>query len=98
MSVFVGDKAETLVEKWGEPNRIEPSGYGYDWWVYLDDLILWSELMHKGIVNQLYTTELSAEINPFQIGQNINDIFRFTIVGSEVDVMIDENYIYFFIK
>ena len=91
MSVFVGDEAETLIEEWGEPTRIEPSGYGYDWWVYLDGLKFMAGVNDDGRVNQIYTTELAAEINPFQIGQNINDIFRFTIVGSEVDVMIDEN-------
>ncbi len=21
----------------GKPDRIEPSGYGYDWWVYFED-------------------------------------------------------------
>jgi uncharacterized protein YkwD len=91
MSIFVGNKAETLVEKWGEPTRIEPSGYGYDWWVYLDDLKFMAGVNNKGIVNQIYTTESDAEVYPFQIGQNIDDIFRFTIVGSEVDVMIGEN-------
>ncbi|QUW21771.1 hypothetical protein JSQ81_18635 [Sporosarcina sp. Marseille-Q4063] len=91
LSVFVGDKAETLVEEWGEPTRVEPSGYGYDWWVYLNGLKFMAGVNDKGIVNQIYTTELEADINPFQIGQNIDDIFRFTIVGSEVDVMIDEN-------
>jgi uncharacterized protein YkwD len=91
LSIFVGDKAEKLVKEWGEPTRIEPSGYGYDWWVYLNGLKFMAGVNDNGIVNQIYTTELEAVVNPFQIGQNIDDIFRFAIVGSEVDVMIDEN-------
>ena len=42
-------------------------------------------------INQLYTTELTADVTPFEIGQNVDDIYRFTIVQSEVDVIIDDN-------
>ena len=75
----------------GKPDRIEPSGYGYDWWVYLGDLNFMVGVTEDGKVNQLYTAELSSDVTPFEIGQDIKDIYRFTIVGSEIDVHIDEN-------
>ena len=46
-----------LIEKMGEPDRIEPSGYGYDWWVYLDDITLYGGRNRDGKVNQVYTAD-----------------------------------------
>ena len=91
MSIFVGGGAEALIAEMGEPERIEPSGYGYEWWIYLEDEKFMAGVTEKGIVNQLYTTELSSNVTPFEIGQDINDIYRFTIIGSEIDVAIDES-------
>ena len=89
---MVGKHADELIDKIGEPNRIEPSGYGYDWWrKYLDNHKLMVSVTKDGMVNQLYTTEITSDIRPFQIGQNITDIYRFTIVGSEINVEIDDN-------
>ena len=68
---MVGEHADQLIEKVGEPNRIEPSGYGYDWWIYLDNHKLMVSVTKDGMVNQLYTTEITSDIRPFQIGQNI---------------------------
>ena len=44
-----------------------------------------------GKVNQLYTSDPSSVVTPFKIGQDIKDIYRFTIVGSEIDIPIGEN-------
>lgn len=91
LSTLVGDMAEVLVEKMGEPNRVEPSSYGYDWWIYRGNRNFMAGVTKEGIVNQVYTTDISLNIEPFEIGQDLNDIYRFTIIGSEVDVMVDEN-------
>ena len=91
LSTLVGELVEVLVEKMGEPSRVEPSGYGYDWWIYRGDQNLMVGVTKDGFVNQVYTTDESINIEPFEIGQDLNDIYRFTIVGSEVDVIVDEN-------
>ena len=91
LSTFVGENTETLVAKMGKPNRIEPSGYGYDWWVYFGDLNFMAGVTDTGKVNQLYTSDPSSAVSPFKIGQDIKDIYRFTIVGSEIDIPIGEN-------
>ena len=44
-----------------------------------------------GKVNQVYTADLSSNIEPFEIGQDVKDIYRFTIVESEVAVQIGES-------
>ncbi|MBO0585898.1 CAP-associated domain-containing protein [Sporosarcina sp. E16_8] len=90
LSLLVGKSVDGLFEQIGKPDRIEPSNYGYDWWIYEQK----QELMvgvWEGKVNQVYTADLSSHIEPFEIGQDVQDIHRFTIVESEVAVQIGES-------
>ncbi len=90
LSLLVGKSVDSLFEQLGKPDRIEPSNYGYDWWIYNEN----QELMvgvWDGKVNQVYTADLSSNIEPFEIGQDVQDIYRFTIVESEVAVQIGES-------
>ena len=90
MSLFVGQKTEKLVEQFGEPSRIEPSSFQYEWWVYTEEPRFMAGVL-KGKVNQLYTGDVEADVAPFVIGQNVQDIHRFTPIESEIDVTIKEN-------
>ncbi|MER2089227.1 MAG: CAP-associated domain-containing protein [Sporosarcina sp.] len=90
ISLFVGKSLDELIDEIGKPDRIEPSDYGYDWWIYNGDPQLMAGVM-DGKVNQVYTTELSSDVEPFEIGQDVKDIYRFTIVESEVGVHIGES-------
>ncbi len=38
LSSLVGQKTNELINSFGEPNRIEASAFGYDWWVYNDSI------------------------------------------------------------
>jgi len=91
LSTFVGGSVEDLVKTKGKPDRIEPSSYGYDWWVYLGDERFMAGVTDDSIVNQLYTAGPIADVTPFEIGQDIGEIYRFTIVESEINVNIEEN-------
>lgn len=91
ISIYVGEPVDTLIEVLGKPKRIEPSSYQYDWWIYENDKRLMVGVTRDGIVNQLYTADDTSNVAPFEIGQDINDIYRFTIVGSEVDVNVADN-------
>lgn len=90
LSLLVGKSVDSLLEQMGKPDRVEPSDYGYDWWIYDKDQELMIGVL-KGKVNQVYTANLSSDIEPFEIGQDVKDIYRFTIVESEVAVQIGEN-------
>lgn len=90
LSLFVGKKVEKLIEEMGEPDRIEPSDYGYDWWIYTKNHQLMVGVM-DGKVNQIYTANVATDVAPFTIGQDVKDIYRFTIVETEVAVQVDES-------
>ena len=34
LSLFVGQSVDKLIDEMGKPDRVEPSDYGYDWWIY----------------------------------------------------------------
>lgn len=90
MSLLVGQKTEKLKEQFGEPSRIEPSSFQYEWWVYTEEPRFMAGVL-KGKVNQLYTADGKSDVAPFSIGQNVQDIHRFTPIESEIDVAIKDN-------
>lgn len=91
LSTYVGKSTEELIEKMGEPDRIEPSSYGYNWWIYFKDFNFMAGVTDEGQINQIYTGNLLSNVTPFEIGQSVEDIYRFTIVESEVNIPIDDN-------
>lgn len=90
ISTFVGKKTESLIEALGEPDRKEPSGYGFYWWVYEGADYLMAGVK-DGVVTQMYSADLHADVTPFKIGQDVEEIRRFTILESEVNVKVDKN-------
>jgi uncharacterized protein YkwD len=90
ISLFVGQSVGVLIDKIGEPDRIEPSDYGYDWWIYANDFQLMVGVL-EGKVNQVYSADLISDVEPFEIGQEVKDIYRFTIVESEISVHIGDS-------
>ena len=91
VSTFVGKDVDVLIKAKGKPERIEPSGYDYDWWIYSGEKNFMVGVTDGGIVNQFYTTDDTSNVAPFEIGQNLTDIYRFTIVESEINVEIDDS-------
>ncbi|MFD1204034.1 MULTISPECIES: CAP-associated domain-containing protein [Sporosarcina] len=90
LSTYVGKKSESVIADLGEPDRIEPSAYGYDWWQYSSNGYLLIGVQ-DGIINQVYSSSEHSDMSPFKIGQNVEEIFRFSIIESEVNVPIGEN-------
>ncbi|MEK5039678.1 CAP domain-containing protein [Sporosarcina sp. FSL K6-3457] len=90
LSLFVGQSVDKLVDEMGKPTRIEPSDYGYDWWIYATDLQFMAGIV-DGQVNQIYTAEVASNVAPFTIGQNVQDIYRSTIVETEVAAQVDDS-------
>lgn len=91
LSTYVGKNTDELIEKMGKPDRIEPSSYGYNWWIYFEDFNFMAGVTTENRVNQIYTSTLLSDVKPFTIGQSVDDIYRFTIVESEVNVSLNDN-------
>lgn len=90
LSTLVGQSTAILLQEFGEPDRIEPSTYAYDWWIYNTTVNMMVGI-EKEKVNQVFSADVSANLSPYEVGQNVQDIFRFSIIESEVNVQIENN-------
>ncbi len=92
LSTLVGQNTKEIINSFGEPNRIEASAFGYDWWVYNDSI---SNFMLIGVMNdtitQVYIAGEDLDAFPYQVGQTIDDLYRFTIIESEISVQLDSS-------
>lgn len=90
LSVYIGKKSKTLVEDYGEPQRIDISAYGYEWWIYKS---FYGTYMQVGVLNDsvvtIYAIGNQLNVSPYKIGQSIEDIFRTTILETEILVSKD---------
>jgi uncharacterized protein YkwD len=51
--IYIGMSLDDVKESLGEPSRIEPSAYGYQWWVYNQD---WRQYIQVGIDEEKVVT------------------------------------------
>ncbi|ANU19744.1 hypothetical protein BBI15_05745 [Planococcus plakortidis] len=92
LSVHIGKPAKEWLTEHGKPERIEPSAYGYEWWVYD---AAYSNFVMAGVkdghIVQVYAAGESTDIEPYEIGQTLEDLYRFTIIQNEVTVKYGTN-------
>ncbi|WP_078547357.1 CAP domain-containing protein [Litchfieldia alkalitelluris] len=72
---YIGMSIEELQEVLGEPMRIDPSSYDYDWWVYNEDYEKYLQIGVEGNkVVTIFAIGEQLEISPFKIGQSFAEI------------------------
>lgn len=95
ISTLIGKTSKEVLETYSTPKRIDPSEYGYEWWVYDTENGLLMVSMKGNRVNQIYTNNSEIDIAPFVVGEPLDDIYRTTVLGQEITVEIGDN-IYIF--
>lgn len=96
LSTFIGKGVSGVIEQYGEPARIEPSSFGYDWWVYNTSVATFFMLGVKNdLVTQVYIAGDELDVSPFKIGQKRDEIYRMTIIDYEVAANVDDNIFIF---
>lgn len=77
MYSFIGMTSKELEGVLGKPSRIDPSAYDYNWWIYNGNP---KQYMQIGILNDKVVTVFGigdeVRVDPFKIGQPVDDIFR----------------------
>ncbi len=95
VSTFIGGSVQSFKEKYGEPSRVEPSYYGYMWYIYNEG----ETYMLAGVLRDRVVTVAVAskdiDTNPFQIGENLESVYRKVSMQSEV-VLKNDHGIYRF--
>lgn len=87
LAVTIGKNMKEIKKEFGEPNRIDMSAYGYDWWIYNQDYDNYFQLgMENGKVVSAYGIGDKVNVAPFEIGQSIDAIYSSLYVEPTVDI------------
>lgn len=74
---LMNKSSEEITALLGEPDRIDPSAYDYDWWIYQQSE---KQYIQIGILNQKVVTVygIGEEVNvePLKIGQSVQEVFK----------------------
>ncbi|TKC18541.1 hypothetical protein FA727_03020 [Robertmurraya kyonggiensis] len=92
LTTFIGKDAAYVEEQLGKPERIDPSAYDYDWWIYKKGL---SEYIQVGIANNkvvtLYAIGQDVNITPFKIGEKVENLYANQSIESNINVEYQGN-------
>lgn len=74
---YLGAAESDIVEKFGEPSRVDPSAYGYDWWIYnkSNETYMQVGIKDKKVIT-IYLMGEKLNSEPFKIGTPSNNLFR----------------------
>ncbi|MFE8703666.1 CAP domain-containing protein [Cytobacillus sp. FJAT-54145] len=90
LSTLIGKEASDVKSILGEPLRIDPSAYGYDWWIYNTDL---SQYVQVGVKDQkvvtIYAIGENVNIAPFKIGQPVEEIYTTAFIETNINLDYD---------
>ncbi|WP_342559298.1 CAP-associated domain-containing protein [Metasolibacillus sp. FSL K6-0083] len=91
LSTHIGETSKTILSTYGRPTRIDKTPFHYKWWIYnnKDGFKMFGIADDK--VVQVYTNSLNMNVAPYEIGQMLGDIYRMTIIESEVTANIGDN-------
>ncbi|MCK0470633.1 CAP domain-containing protein [Halalkalibacter sp. APA_J-10(15)] len=86
--VFIGLAGDEIEERFGEPDRIDPTAYSYDWWIYLFEEDSTTYLQVGIQDDEVVTAFVSGQVGEtfFSVGEmyeELDDLFTFS---NQVDV------------
>ena len=79
VSTWIGKTSNQLLKEYGEPDRVDPSAYGYNWWIYNKSLSNYVQFGVNETSKQIVTIFSSAnDINlyPFFIDQTVESLYK----------------------
>ncbi|SDM04750.1 Uncharacterized conserved protein YkwD, contains CAP (CSP/antigen 5/PR1) domain [Bacillus sp. OK048] len=92
MGVLMGQSLAQLKEMLGEPQRIDESLYGYQWYIYNTD---YARYVQVGVENNkvvtIYAIGENMDVTPFKLGQPIEEIFNSQVIATNIDIDINGN-------
>ncbi len=78
LGVAMGDEAEDVRRALGEPDREEPSAYGYTWWIYNQDLDNFLQVgMEDQRVVHIYSNSTNWDYDGLQVGLGADEAMKY---------------------
>lgn len=92
LSLLIGQSNEKVMAEFGEPSRIDPSSYGYEWWIYNEEDEMYMQVaVQDGKVVSIYALGSELNIAPFYIGQPINELYQSASLETTIDIEWNDN-------
>ncbi|WP_342430481.1 CAP domain-containing protein [Neobacillus sp. FSL H8-0543] len=89
---LIGQDLSELIKKLGEPERIDESLYGYQWYIYNLD---YSRYVQVGVENNrvvtVYAIGENNEVTPFLLGQPVEEIFNSYNIDTNIEIEFNGN-------
>ncbi|SEN64306.1 Uncharacterized conserved protein YkwD, contains CAP (CSP/antigen 5/PR1) domain [Amphibacillus marinus] len=81
---IIGNPVTWLLEEYGEPNRIDPSRYAYDWYFYHDDQSLQQFAIKNEKIVSVFLTGINEVVAPYQLGMSYQDAAALHVFKDEI--------------
>lgn len=92
LSIYIGKSEDSFTEEWGKPDRIDPGQFKIKWMIYNRGPEGYMQIAIKdGTVRGIFTIGEGMDVSPYYIGQPIDEIYRFSMINSEIVVENNEN-------
>ena len=96
ISVYVGEEKSDFLSEWGPPARTDPGYYNLEWMIYNRGSQGYMMVaVNEDIIRAIFTMGEGVDVSPYYIGQPIEEVYRFTMVNSEI-IVENENGLYQF--
>jgi uncharacterized protein YkwD len=97
VSNWLGKDVESFKKQWGEPERVDPSAYGYDWLIYGSKSP--KGYLQAGVADGKVVTlfAIGSDVNtkPFTIGEPSNSIIQKYPIESDITINEGEEFFRF---
>ncbi|SFA51635.1 Uncharacterized conserved protein YkwD, contains CAP (CSP/antigen 5/PR1) domain [Anoxybacillus pushchinoensis] len=90
LGAWIGKTEEEVKQTFGQPARIDPSAYGYVWWVYNDPKTYMQIGIRDGRVVTIYACGPEVNVAPFQINRSINELLQTMPLHDDIHVQLDD--------
>ncbi|QPC46224.1 CAP domain-containing protein [Mangrovibacillus cuniculi] len=82
---YMDKPVANLLKDYGEPSRVDPSPYGYQWWIYDQDPNTYFQVgVEANKIVTVYALGPKVNVEPYKIGQPLEDIYRSTMLTTEL--------------
>ncbi|MEX2103813.1 MAG: CAP-associated domain-containing protein, partial [Bacilli bacterium] len=87
----IGSTVEEVTQVLGEANRIDPSGLGFEWWIYNDSFTDYIQLgMKDGRVNVIYSNGSDVSVGGLVLGDSYTTLAEQYSFVQQFEVQFDK--------
>lgn len=89
VKAFIGKTEEEIKKRFGQPTRIDVSGYDYTWWIYNNNPDTYLQI---GIFNGKSVTAFiggeQVDVAPLRIGQPLQEVYQLITLSPMIEVTL----------